>query len=162
MTTTIEDVRDFLAQRRIAMIGVSRNPKDFSRVLFRDLCKWGYDMVAVNRSATEIDGHPCFASVREIQPAPDGALLMAPASQTLQLVRECEAAGVGRIWMYRAGGQGAVNKDAVEFCHTRGLHLVEGHCPYMFLQEAPFFHRLHGFVLKLTGGYPRKAAEKAA
>jgi hypothetical protein len=62
--------------------------------------------------------------------------------------------------MYRAGGQGAVNKDAVQFCHTRGLHLVEGHCPYMFLQEAPFFHRLHGFVLKLTGGYPRRPPKK--
>ena len=40
-STTIEDVEDFLNQKRIAFVGVSRDPKDFSRSLFRDLQRQG-------------------------------------------------------------------------------------------------------------------------
>ena len=54
--TTIHDVEDFLALDRIAMVGVSRNPKDFSRLLFREMCDRGYDMVPINLVAEEIDG----------------------------------------------------------------------------------------------------------
>ncbi len=39
--TVQESVQQFLSSRRIALVGFSRNPKDFSRVLdtqLRDLC----------------------------------------------------------------------------------------------------------------------------
>ncbi len=35
MPTTLDDVREFLAQRRLALVGLSSDPKDFSRMLFR-------------------------------------------------------------------------------------------------------------------------------
>ena len=158
MPTTTADVRDFLAQRRIAMVGVSRDPKDFSRMLFRDLCSRGYDIVAVNPATQEIEGRACFATVEQIQPVADAALLMTPSSETTNVVRACAAAGINRIWMYRAGGRGAVSQDAVQFCRENGLRLIEGHCPYMFLPGAPFVHRVHGLVLKVFGGYPKNAA----
>ena len=41
-------IRDFLAQKRIAVVGVSHDPKDFSRGLLRTLRERGYDAVAVN------------------------------------------------------------------------------------------------------------------
>ncbi len=157
MPTTTADIQDFLAQRRIAMVGVSRNPKDFSRMLFRDLAARGYDMIPVNPVASEMENRPCLSSVRDIHPAPDAALLMTSSSGTAQVVRECAEAGIHRIWMYRAGGQGAVNKQAVQFCHEKGMHLVEGHCPYMFLPRTPFFHRIHGLIMKLVGTYPKRA-----
>jgi len=55
MPTTIADISDFLNLRRIALIGVSRDPKDFSRVLLRELCERGYDMVLVNPSADKLE-----------------------------------------------------------------------------------------------------------
>ena len=41
-------IQDFLAQKRIAVVGVSHDPKDFSRSLLRTLRERGYDAVAVN------------------------------------------------------------------------------------------------------------------
>jgi predicted CoA-binding protein len=38
----------FLASKRIAFIGLSHNPKDFSRHLFREFVEHGYDVVPVN------------------------------------------------------------------------------------------------------------------
>jgi hypothetical protein len=49
----------------------------------------------------------------------------------------------------------------VAFCRKQGMHVVEGHCPFMFLPKTPFFHRVHGFILKLTGGYPGKVQREA-
>jgi hypothetical protein len=45
----------------------------------------------------------------------------------------------------------------VEFCHTHGIRVAEG-CPYMFLEASGFPHRVHGFLLRLAGHYPAKAA----
>jgi uncharacterized protein len=161
MPTTITEIRDFLSLRRIALVGVSRNPKDFSRTLFRDLSAKGYDMVPVNRAASELEGKKCFARVQDIQPPVDGALIMTPASDTERIVQDCLESGIRSVWMYRAGGQGSVSPQAVDLCREKGMHLVEGNCPYMFLPQTPFFHKIHGFILKLTGGYPREEKHAA-
>ena len=152
--TTREAIDDFLTQERLAVVGVSRNPEDFSRGLFRELRRRGYDVVPVNLHATEVDGQPCFAHVRDIVPPVDGALLMTAPEATNQVVRECAEAGVRRVWMHRGGGVGAVSREAVDFCNEKGMEVVPGYCPYMFLPRTAFFHRLHGFAKRLTGTYP--------
>jgi predicted CoA-binding protein len=65
---SLETVEDFLSQKRIAMIGVSRNPKDFSAALFEGLRKRGYEMVPVNPKISEVMDQPCYARVQDIQP----------------------------------------------------------------------------------------------
>lgn len=152
----LETIEEFLAQKRIAMVGISRNPKDFSVMLFEELRRRGYDMVPVNPSAQEIQGRRCFARVQEIQPPVDAALLMTPPQVTDAAVRDCAEAGIRRVWMYSAGGQGAVSPDAVGFCRAQGIGVVPGECPYMFLRPAGF-HGLHGLIRKITGHYPRHA-----
>ena len=159
MPTTLDDVRDFLAQRRVALVGLSRDPKDFSRLLFREMSQRGYDMVPVNPAARELEDRRCFASVQEIAPPVAGVLIMTAPRETDRVVRDCAQAGVRRVWMHRGGGQGAVSKEAAEFCRQNGIRLVEGYCPLMFLAGTPFFHRVHGFILKLVGGYPSRVPE---
>lgn len=161
MPTTLSEVRNFLSLHRIAMVGVSRDAKDFSRTLFRDLCSKGYDMVPVNPATGELESKKCFARVQDIQPPVDGVLVMTPARDTESIVRDCAEAGIRSLWMYRAGGEGSVNPAAADFCRSQGIRLVEGYCPYMFLPRTPFFHRVHGFILKLTGGYPREEKRAA-
>jgi predicted CoA-binding protein len=56
------DMREFLAQRRIALVGLSRDPKDFRRMLFRDMCHRGYDMAPVNPAAGGLESRCCFGS----------------------------------------------------------------------------------------------------
>jgi len=154
-TPALETIEDFLAQKRIAMIGVSRNPKDFSTALFEELRKRGYDMVPVNPKVSEVMGQPCFARVQEIQPPVDGALLMTTPEVTDKVVSDCAAAGIHRVWMYRAGGKGAVSLKAVAFCQEHGIQVIPGQCPFMFLPEASGVHKFHGFIRKITGRFPK-------
>jgi len=83
----LETIEDFLAQKRIAMIGVSRNPKDFSSALFEELRKRGYDMVPVNPRVSAVLGQPCYARVQDIQPPVDAALLMTTLRLPTRLLR---------------------------------------------------------------------------
>jgi len=70
-------------------------------------------------------------------------------------VADCAAAGIPRVWMYRAGGRGAVCLKAVAFCEEHGIQVVPGQCPFMFLPSGAI-HRVHGFVRKITGRYPKR------
>ena len=150
----LEAIQEFLGQKRLAIVGVSRQPKDFSRALFREFRQRGYEVLPLNPEAREIDGQPCFSRVQDVQPAPDAVLLMTSPGATEKIVHDCAEAGVKRVWMYRAGGKGAVSTEAVEFCKSNGISVVEGECPLMFLPDGAWFHRLHGFIRKIAGSYP--------
>jgi len=89
-----------------------------------------------------------------VSPAVDGALLMTPPAATEQVVRDCVEAGVARVWMHRGAGRGAVSPAAVAFCRERGIAVVEGACPFMFLPGAGLVHRAHGALARLFGRHP--------
>src|SRR5262249_17095719 len=119
--TVSERIRDFLSQKRFAIVGVSRQPQDFSRALFREFRPRGYDVVPLNPEVQEVDGRTCFASLADVQPPVDSVLLMTSPSATDQVVHDCVATGVRRVWMYRAAGHGAVTADAVRYCESNGI-----------------------------------------
>src|SRR5271166_5213197 len=152
--SSMQMIQDFLGQKRLAVVGVSREPKDFSLALFRELRKRGYDAVPVNPQAAEVDQQPCFARLQDVQPPVDGALLMTSPAVTDTIVHDCVAAGIKRVWMYRAAGTGAVSADAVKFCEAHGIAVVPGECPFMFLSGTSWFHRFHGLIRKFLGSYP--------
>ena len=141
-------IDDFLKQKRLAVVGVSRNPKEFSNGVFRKLKASGYEVLPVNRNASEVEGEPCYASVRDLPGPVDGVLVMVPATQSAAVVQDCQAAGVKRVWLHRGGGQGAVSPEAVALARQAGMALVDGACPYMFLDKA-WFHRIHHFFTRL-------------
>lgn len=148
-------IQNFLAQKRIAIVGVSHNPKDISRSLLREFRTRGYEVVPVNPSLQEVDGARCFASVRDIQPPVDAVLLMTAPTVTDQIVEECADSGISKVWMYSAGKAGAVTEHAVNFCASRGMSVIPGECPYMFLPKPGCIHGLHGFIRKIRGRYPQ-------
>lgn len=159
---SLETINDFLAQKRIAMVGISRDPKDFSVMLFDEFCRRGYDMVPVNPGMNEVSGRRCFARLQQIQPPVDAAILMTSPAVTESVVGDCAEAGIRRIWMYGAGVQGAVSPKAIEFCRANEIQVVPGECPLMFWRDSGLGHRLHGFVMKIIGRYPRHSHKAAA
>lgn len=150
----LELIREFLEQPRLAVVGVSQHPKNFSRMLFREFRGRGYQAIPVNPAVKEIEGETCYARVQEIQPAVENALLMTSPAVTNVVVQDCAAAGVKRVWMYGAGSKGAVSPEAVAYCETHGIAVIPGECPFMFLPRGAWYHRLHGWVRKIQGAYP--------
>jgi predicted CoA-binding protein len=147
----IEAARRFLAAGRLAVVGVSRQEKDFSRMVLRALWDAGIDALPVNPSTDLIEGRRCHASVADIVPPPARALLMTPPSRTEAAVRDCIAAGVRSVWFHQGGGPGSVTPEAVLLCREAGVEVITQVCPFMALPGASWPHRLHGFIRRLAG-----------
>jgi acyl-CoA synthetase (NDP forming) len=122
-------IDELLRQKRLALV-VSRNPRDFSRSVWRAMRARGFKLV--NPHAVEVDGLPCSQRVQDIAPTPHGALLMTPAATTGDVVGDCASAGVRRVRINRASSEGAV-RQAVDFCRRQGIEVIAGECPFMFL-----------------------------
>jgi uncharacterized protein len=158
MQASLDIITDFLAHKRMAIVGISRDPANLSVKLFQELIGRGYEVAPVNPNLGEVGGRRCFGRVQDIEPPVEAVLLMTSPEVTETVVCECAEAGVRTIWMYRATGKGAVSSKAVEFCQQHGIRVVPGECPFMFLPGSAGVHRFHGFVRKITGRYPRHAA----
>jgi predicted CoA-binding protein len=158
MPASLEVISDFLAHNRIAIAGISRDPANLSVKLFEELIRRGYEVAPVNPHLREVEGRRCFGRVQEIEPPVEAVLVMTSPEVTDAVVRDCAEAGVRTVWMYRATGKGSVSRKAVEFCQERGIQVIPGECPFMFLPRSAGVHRFHGFVRKITGRYPRRAA----
>ncbi len=152
--TRRKTIDEFLALKRIAVVGVSRDEKSTSRALYRELRGRGYDVVPVNPNLSDVEGDRCFARLQDVRPPVEGALLMTRPEVTEKTVFDCAEVGVKRVWMYRGGGQGAVSEAALGFCRSRKIDVVAGECPFMFLPEGQWVHRAHGFIRKITGRLP--------
>jgi uncharacterized protein len=153
--TTRAQIDDFLSQKRFAMVGLSRHPRDFTRDVMREFVRRDYDIVPVHPTTKVLAGRPCYARLQEIQPPVTAALLFTRPEVTERVVRDCVEAGITQVWMHRGGGAGAVSGEAVAFCRQHGISVIAGECPLMFLTPPAFFHRVHGFVKKVMGQYPR-------
>jgi predicted CoA-binding protein len=153
--TTLQQVEAFLGLRRIAVVGVSRDPKQISHALWQELRQRRYDAIPVNPAAAEIDGRPCYPSVRDIDPPPEGALIITTAAVADTVLGECATAGIHHVWLYGGLGGGATSAHTVETAARLELDTIAGHCPYMFLPGTSAVHRLHGVGKRLTGSYPK-------
>ena len=137
---TLEQTRDFLSRKCMAVVGVSRNPKGFTRSLLREFARRGYDVVAVHPGVCQLEGRPGYARLSDVDPPVEGALLLTTPAVTDSVVRDCADASVPRVWMYRAAG--AVSRQAVCFCESRGMSVVAGECPFMFFPQVGFPHQM--------------------
>lgn len=155
MATTLTQIDGFLALKRLAVVGVSRNPKEISYTLWQELRQRRYEAIPVNPAATVIDGQRSYASVRDIDPPVEGALIMTTAAAAEQVIEDCAAAGIEHIWLYGGLGGGATSDTTIAAAERHGLDAVAGHCPYMFLPGTSAFHGIHGLGKKLTGSYPK-------
>lgn len=152
--SSIESARTFLGAGRIAVVGVSREAKDFSRYVFRELAARGYDVVAVNPALAEAEGRPCFARVQDVSPPAQAALLLTPPARTEEAVRDCLTAGVRRVWFHRGAGAGSATPAALALCAANGIDPVRDLCPFMALPDASFGHRLHHLLRRTFARHP--------
>ena len=145
-------IDDFVAQRTFAVVGVSRSGKKFANAAFKELQSKGYSLIAVNPGAETIDGQPCYSSLLNLPCPVDGAIVITPKEQALQVVRDAAAAGIRRVWLQ----QGAESQVAVDACNAAGISVVAGECILMFAKPPlHWVHRAHRFGRALFRSLPR-------
>jgi predicted CoA-binding protein len=157
-STTLDlKVHDFLAQKRIAVAGVSRDTSQHaaSNLIYRRLKSTGHDVFAVNPHMQSFDGDRCYPDVQSIPDGVDGVVVVTRPETTARIVRDCNDAGVRRVWMHQSIGRGSsVSPEAVEYCRQHDISVIAGGCPMMYGNGVDFGHACMRWLLKLTGGLP--------
>jgi predicted CoA-binding protein len=155
MSTMSPLVKEFLAQKRIAVAGVTRGEASApGNLIFRKLRAAGCEVYPINPRAETVEGARCYADLKSAPGPVDGVVLTTPPAATEALVRECAELGIRRVWMHRSFGQGSVSEAAVEFCRGNNIAVIAGGCPMMFCEPVDFGHRCMRWVLRLTGKLP--------
>jgi predicted CoA-binding protein len=156
--TLAQAANEFLAQTRLAVAGVSRDPKQPANLIYRRLRDTGHEVFAVNPNAEQVEDGSCYASVLEIPGGVDGVVVVTPADASASVVEDCAAAGVPRVWLHRGLGEGSLSEDALAACRRHGIAVIPGGCPNMFGATSDPGHRGLLHILKITGKVPRRVA----
>jgi predicted CoA-binding protein len=156
--TTLEaKVHDFLAQKRIAVAGVSRDNSHHpvGNLIYQRLKRTGHDVFPVNPHMQTFGADRCYPDLQSIPGGVDGVVIITRPETTERIVRQCNDAGVRRVWMHQSIGKGtSVSPEAVEYCRQHDIRVIAGTCPMMYGAGADFGHTCMRWILKLTGGLP--------
>jgi predicted CoA-binding protein len=148
--TSKTTIADFLSQRSLAVVGVSRDERKFGNTIYRTLKAKGYRVFAVNRNAETLEGDPCYHSLGALPEKVDGVVVCVPPHQAEQVAQEAARSGIQRIWFQ----QGAESYAAIRYCEKNEMSTVSGQCVLMFAEPVTSVHRFHRWVWKVIGKYP--------
>lgn len=150
-------IDDFLAQKRIAVVGVSRDKgrHPVGSLIFHRLKDSGHDVFAVNPHIGSFEGEPCYPDVKSIPGGVDAAMIITRPEVTEQVVRECDEARIRRVWMHQSmAGGSSVSPTAVQYCREHDISAIAGACPMMFGEHVDFGHQCMKWMMGATGGLP--------
>ena len=155
MQTIHEAASTFLANKRVAVTGVSRHPETHgSNAIYRRLRERGYQVFAVNPNAHEVEGDPSYPDLKSIPNGVEAVVIATRPELALDTVRECADLGIRHVWMHRGPGPGSVSASATEFGRAHGITVIDGGCPLMFGPTADFGHKI--MRLMYAGNVPKQ------
>jgi len=119
MTTEIEQ---FFAGNQFAVAGASADRNKYGNKVLRALMAHGKAVVGIHPIATEIEGLPCYRSLKDVPDAIDSLSIVTPPAITEAIILDAIAAGVKQVWMQ----PGAESHKAIELANQAGLSVIAG------------------------------------
>ncbi len=148
---------EFLAHKRVAVTGVSRDPKGHGgNVVYKRLRDRGYEVFPVNPNAAQVEGDTCYTDLRSIPDGVEAVVIGTTPEVAEETMRECAELGIKHVWMHRGPGAGSVSKAAADYGRGQGIAVIDGGCPCMFAPTADMGHRAMRVFLTMSGNVPRE------
>jgi predicted CoA-binding protein len=152
-----EAAAEFLARKRVAVTGVSRNPKGHgSNAVYQRLRARGYEVFAVNPNADKVEGDTCYHDLKSIPGGVEAVVIGTRPASAAATMCECAELGIKHVWMHRSFGSGSVSKEAAAYGRQQGITVIDGGCPCMFDPTADPGHKAMRFVCAMTGKIPKQ------
>jgi len=151
-------VEDFLAQKKIAVVGVSDKRETGCNLAYRKFKESGYEVSAVNPRIESFEGDPCYADLGSIPDKPEGVFILTNPKITDEVVQQCVDLGIQRVWMHcmmgtkpgLAASMTSVSEEAVRMCEENGITVIPGTCPNQFLKP-DFGHKIMRGMFRTFG-----------
>jgi predicted CoA-binding protein len=155
MATMKEMVSDFLAQKRIAVVGVSRDGASPANGIYKKLKAEGHTVYAINPNAQTLEGDPAYPDVKSTPDKLDGVVIVTTPDVTETVVHQCVEANVPRIWIHNSFTHGSsLSESAVSFAREHNVKVIAAGCPMMYGEKADIFHKGMCWFMRVTGKIP--------
>ena len=118
----------------IALVGASPDPAKLAGRPLVYLRKYGFAgrIYPVNPKHAQIDGVPCFASIRDLPQGIDLALILLPASGVADALEQCGQRGIASVISIAGGfaeaGEARAQELLADICRRYGIRLVGPNC----------------------------------
>jgi predicted CoA-binding protein len=135
-------VQAFLAQKTVAIVGISNRRETGCNLAYRNFKAEGYTVYVVNPHIAVFDSGPCYPNLKSIPEKPGAVFILANPRVTEQIVQECVDLGIKHVWMHcmmgtrpgLAAGMTSVSRAAVQMCRENGIAVIPGSCPNQYLK----------------------------
>jgi uncharacterized protein len=151
MKATKAAIDSFLSTQKIAIAGVSRDPKKFGFLVFKHLKERGFEVYPINPEADNIAGTPSFRSVSALPLNVHSLVILTPKKHTRDVVAEAMAKGIDNIWIQQMSD----TPEAIELTKAHPVNLVTRECILMHTDPVTGIHKFHRSIKKLFGFYPK-------
>jgi uncharacterized protein len=151
MKNSKQTIDEFVQQKNIAVVGVSRNKDKFGNTIYRELKAKGYKAQAVNPHLDMVEGDRCYAGLGALPEKPDAVIICINPLETIPVIEEAGRLGIQYVWLQ----QGANSPEGEAKCQELGLKVVSGECIFMFLEPVTSIHAFHRFFVKMFGQMPK-------
>lgn len=146
----LKQIEDFIASQPVAMVGVSRNPKKFGQMAFKELRGKGLNVIPVNPAAGDILGEKTYPDINSLPSEVRGVIIMTKKDQTAAVVREARNKGIKNIWIQ----QNSDSKEAIKELEGSDINFITGECILMHYKPHSI-HKFHRAINKFFGKYPK-------
>lgn len=117
-------IRDMLASKTIAVIGLSEDPAKPSHFVSAYLQQHGYKIYPINPSLPEVLGEKSYASLSELPAKPDLVNVFRLPKFIPAIVDEMMHLALSNLWVQ----QGILNLEAAARAEAAGIHVVMDRC----------------------------------
>lgn len=148
---TKEMINNFMANKRMAIAGVSRNPKKFGHHVYKDMMNKGIEVLPVNPNIEEINGTKCYPTIESLPDSIENLLILTPKNKTEEITKQAINKGIKRIWIQ----QMSETREALELAEKANVELIYKKCIYMFAEPVKGPHKLHRVFARLLGKLPK-------
>ena len=152
MNTYEQKVSQFLNQKTIAIVGVSRNPQGaVSNAIYKKFRENKLNVYPVNPNAEMIEEDKCYPNLKSVPEKVDAVFIATNPAISTEIVKQSIEAEVKTIWFHRAMGLGSFSEEAAKLGEENGLTVIRSGCPMMFISKVDPFHKMLRFIMKLFG-----------
>jgi len=117
-------VKDFLKQKKFAVVGSFRDQSKYAYKILKTLIKKNYEVYPVNPRLSDVEGMKCYKRISDIPVNIDVVNVVTPPFVSEKIAKECQEKTIKRVWLQ----PGAENENVIKFCRDNNIDIIYGLC----------------------------------
>lgn len=122
-----DTIKEFMAKKKFAVVGATDNPEKNGNRIFKNLKNRGYEVYPVNPKMDVLEGTKVYHTLSDIPVEIDVVDFVVPPPVTEEILKECKALGLKRIWLQ----PGAESEAAIRYCDENKMTVLHDVCVMM-------------------------------